>query len=289
MSKLQRLTLVSVLSLFGLAEVLTPTVSEAQEPPRMSQHGTVSQTITGTTITVEYDRPTARGRDLKAQNVIHFGQYWTPGANWATTLEVDGAVKIEGQDLAPGRYSVWTIPGDDMWTVIISGDHHVFHTRTPDEAKEVLRFDVAAIEGPDVDALQFYFPEVTGNKTTLNFHWGTYVVPMHLEVRPWPMAELTAEDRALYLGTYDDPDGAELIIDEEDEVLVIKGLPFMEGGSLQLIPKGHHTFQYGVIMNGELREVWIPSVEMAFVVEAGKATGFGMWRGGQQVSEHNRR
>lgn len=284
------LILASALLLIALAsDTVIPSRAAAQEPPRMSQHGTVSQTITGTTITVEYDRPTARGRDLKEADVIHFGRFWTPGANWATTLEIDGPVKIEGQDLAPGKYSMWMIPRDEAWTVILSADHRVFHTRTPDETKEVLRFDVEAIGGHDVDALQFYFPEVTGHRTTLNFHWGTFIIPMHLEVTPWPMAEVTAEQRAVYTGTYEGPEGAELVIDEEDDILVIKGLPFMEGGTLQLIPKGHHTYQYGVIMDGELREVWIPTLEMVFIVEDGQATSFEVWQRGAMRSTHARR
>ena len=130
---------------------------------------------------MEYDRPTARGRDLKGQNVIHFGRFWTPGANWATTLEVDGDITIEGQNLAAGKYSMWMIPRDDSWTVILSEDDRVFHTRRPDETREALRFEVTPIGGAYMEALTFYFPEVSGHTTTLNFHWGEFVIPMRLE------------------------------------------------------------------------------------------------------------
>ncbi len=256
------------------------TLANAQEPPRMSQHGTVSQTITGTTITVEYDRPTARGRDLKGQDIIHFGRFWTPGANWATTVEVDGSFKVEGHELGAGKYSIWMIPGDDEWTVVFSEDDRVFHTRTPDQNKEAARFTVASVEGPEMDALTFYFPEVTGHRTTLNFHWGHFVVPIRFEVSPWPMAALTDEDLARYVGSYTDPRGNAVTVTNVGGVLEISGLSFLGGDSSQLIPKGHHTFNFGNVIDGELRGIWLPRFELAFVMENGDVSAIEMWGSG---------
>ena len=53
----------------------------------------MSQTIDGTTITVEYSRPTARGpRPLRRPRAV--GHRVDPGANWATTLETDKDIQI---------------------------------------------------------------------------------------------------------------------------------------------------------------------------------------------------
>ena len=49
-----------------------------------SEKGSVIQTVDGTTITIEYYRPVARGR-TPFPDVVHWGRMWTPGANWATT------------------------------------------------------------------------------------------------------------------------------------------------------------------------------------------------------------
>ena len=67
---------------------------------RLSERGRVSQTVSGTTITVDYARPGARGRDIFG-GVVHWGEVWTPGANWGTTLEVDRAIKLNGHDVPP--------------------------------------------------------------------------------------------------------------------------------------------------------------------------------------------
>src|SRR4051812_47371942 len=88
---------------------LTPALACAQI--RASEHGTVTQRVSGTTISVEYDRPVARGRTLFGEGgVVHWGDKWTPGANWATTIDVDTDVRIDGQPLPKGKYSIWLVP-----------------------------------------------------------------------------------------------------------------------------------------------------------------------------------
>ena len=68
---------------------------------RASELGTMTQTIDGTKITVEYSRPRSRGRDpLFGTKAVRWGETWTPGANWATTLELNKNVKIDGKPVA---------------------------------------------------------------------------------------------------------------------------------------------------------------------------------------------
>ena len=56
------------------------------QPPAIkpSQHGSVSQQVAGTTITIEYDRPVARGRELFGA-LVPYDHVWCPGANDCTT------------------------------------------------------------------------------------------------------------------------------------------------------------------------------------------------------------
>jgi len=154
----------------------------AQEPPKIkpSQHGTVSQRINETTITVVYNRPTARGRELFGK-LVPYGRIWCPCADDATTLEVTTPVKIDGQELPAGKYSVWTEPQADRWTVIFNKNHAVWHTRYP-EGQDQLRLQVTPRTGAHMESLAFYFPAVDGRKTELVIHWGSVVVPMAIEV-----------------------------------------------------------------------------------------------------------
>ena len=109
-----------VLLWLGLA--IVPALVQAQ---MASEKGTVSQTIDGTTITIEYSRPVARGR-TPFPDVVHWGRMWTPGANWATTIDVDRPVLVNGDSLPKGKYSIWMIPAQGSWTVMFSRDEHRF-------------------------------------------------------------------------------------------------------------------------------------------------------------------
>jgi len=54
--------------------------------------------------------------------LVPYGEVWRTGANEATTIEFDKPVKIEGKDLAAGKYALFTIPGENEWTIIINKD-----------------------------------------------------------------------------------------------------------------------------------------------------------------------
>ena len=166
-----------------------------------SEKGTVSQTVDGTTITIEYSRPVARGR-TPFPDVVRFGRMWTPGANWATTLEVDRPVHLNGLDVPKGKYGVWMIPGADEWTVTLSRDVRRFHTSPPSSGEEQVRFTVKPSTGSHMETLAFYFPVITRDGATLDMHWGTTVVPMRVTVEPSRAPTISDSERASYVGRY---------------------------------------------------------------------------------------
>src|ERR1043166_8508411 len=81
--------------------------AHARAQVRASEAASVSQTVDGTKLTIEYSRPRGRARDSLFGKVVPWGLTWTPGANFATTLEVSKDVRINGHPLAKGKYSVW--------------------------------------------------------------------------------------------------------------------------------------------------------------------------------------
>jgi hypothetical protein len=85
---------IEVWMLVAASVAALPAVGQAQV--RASERGGAFQVVNGTTITIEYSRPAVRGRVTMFGGQIPWGQVWTPGANWATTLEVDLVVSING-------------------------------------------------------------------------------------------------------------------------------------------------------------------------------------------------
>jgi hypothetical protein len=150
-----------------------------------SQHGSVTQQIQGTSVTVSYNRPVARGRELFG-TLVRWGRIWHPGADSVTTISLSTKVTIDGHALAAGRYSLWTIPAEapEQWTVIFNKGLGGWHTNYPGESQDALRLKVTTETGPHMETLTYYFPMVDADSAVLRLQWGTMIVPMKIKVTP---------------------------------------------------------------------------------------------------------
>lgn len=157
--------------------------ASAQSGIRPSQHGTVSQRVGYTDVTIVYNRPVARGRTLFG-DVVRWGRVWTPGADSATIIEFSRDVAVEGKALKAGSYTLWMTPqpAPEPWAVIFSKAVHIFHTPYPGEDQDVLRLTVTPERGEHMEVLAFYFPVVAPDSAVLRMHWGTTVVPLRIRV-----------------------------------------------------------------------------------------------------------
>jgi len=169
----------------GVLSALAAASPLAAQGIPFSQHGSVSQRVGVTDIAIEYNRPVTRGRTLFGDHaLVHWNEVWHPGADSATTITFSRDVLIEGQPLAAGSYTLWTVPRPDRWTVVFSHALHIFHFPYPGEAQDALRVDVTPETGGHMDALAFYFPVVAPDSTVLRLHWGEMVVPIHIRTTP---------------------------------------------------------------------------------------------------------
>src|SRR4051794_22602687 len=143
-----------------------------QTPPKPSQHGSVTQQVGGTTITVEYNRPVARGRDLFG-SLVPYDRVWCPGADECTTLTTTTDITVQGKTLPAGTYTVWARPGREKWAVIFNTAHPTFHTqyfRVQD--RDLLTLEATPRTAAHMETLAFYFAVVDGHHAELVLHWG---------------------------------------------------------------------------------------------------------------------
>src|ERR1700761_7927573 len=82
---------------------------------------TLKQRVGLTDIEIVYSRPSAKGRPIFG-GLVPYGQVWRTGANASTTISFSTPVKLTGTDIPAGKYSLFTIPGETEWTVIINKD-----------------------------------------------------------------------------------------------------------------------------------------------------------------------
>jgi hypothetical protein len=159
----------------AVVSAATP-AARAQGIP-FSQHGTVSQRVGFTDITIEYNRPVARGRVL-------FGDGGVVHADSAATITLSRDLLVERHLLKAGQYTLWTIPRPDQWTVIFSRAVHVFHIPYPGQDQDALRVEVKPETGSHMEVLAYYFPVVASDSAVLRLHWGETIVPLHLRTTP---------------------------------------------------------------------------------------------------------
>lgn len=266
-----------------LVSGLAPRELAAQ--PRGSERSTVSQVINGTTVTLDFSRPVARGRDNLFGGVIHWGEVWTPGANWATTIESDRAIRLNGHQVPAGKYSIWLQPREQgPWTLSLNREWRLYHDAPVPEDGFFLRFDVHPEQGQHMEALNWYFHSLSSQEGLLRMHWGPTFVALEVETEAFTWAPLAATERASLLGSFafetrDPTTGGPLEVTihvvEEDGRLVGRWGQF----PIALVPAGSAEFMIGFLRQGELLDV-APEMTLRILTEGGVSSGAELrWEG----------
>ena len=150
------------------------------EFPSASQHGTITQRVGLTDISVDYSRPDKRGREIFG-GLVPYGKVWRTGANSPTTIKFSDAVKIEGKDLAAGEYAFYTMPGENEWTIIFSKNLKLWGAYGYKPDADALRVTVKPMTLPDeVETFTIGFANLKDDGATLHLDWDKTRVPIQL-------------------------------------------------------------------------------------------------------------
>lgn len=141
---------------FSICAVLAMTLSQAQfkaptldrSPMDMSYYPSnypvlkIQDKLTEPLVArVIYSRPQKNGRKVFGE-LVEYDKVWRLGANEATELEIYKDVKINGQKLKKGRYTIYCIPSVNSWKVIFNKETDIWGAFQYDEKKDVLRLDL---------------------------------------------------------------------------------------------------------------------------------------------------
>lgn len=121
------------------------TVIQAQDDdypyPSLSPEGSITQVVGNTKIELTYERPAVRNRKIFGE-LVPWKKVWRTGAGKCTRISFDKPVKLQGQPVAAGAFSLFTIPTPDEWVVIINADTTLYGSYDYDKKKDVVRFSV---------------------------------------------------------------------------------------------------------------------------------------------------
>jgi hypothetical protein len=171
------LILFVVLASFSLeAQINTPAPSPASK---------LIQTVGLTEVSVEYSRPSMRGRTIFG-DLVPYDKLWRTGANGYTLISFDNDVKIAGNDVEAGTYSVFTKPGATTWDVFFYTDTEGGGTpRNWDDSKVVAKATVPAIKMPEgviIETFTITIDDLTSNSANLGMMWADTYVAVNFEV-----------------------------------------------------------------------------------------------------------
>lgn len=169
----------------AVALLLSSTASYAQERAnneiRQSPNASVTQTIGTTKVSINYGRPAVQERQIFG-SLVPFEEVWRTGANEATTISFSDNVRIEGQPLKEGTYGLFTIPGEEGWTVIFNNVATQWGAFDYTSEEDALRVKVEPEKAVPMEQMMFYFEDVTANSATVYLHWDEVKVPFTVQV-----------------------------------------------------------------------------------------------------------
>lgn len=166
----------AAIAIAGLAWVAGVSAQEK----RISPHDKSEVTLAGKQITITYGRPSIRNRKIMG-DLVPYGEVWRTGADEATTLITPVDLNIGGTDVAAGEYTLWTLPSDGAWKLIINRQTGQWGTNY-DETRDLARVDMQKSALPQtVDEFTISWDKKDDRSADLVLEWeNTRVsVPVH--------------------------------------------------------------------------------------------------------------
>jgi DUF2911 family protein len=140
--------------------------SKRPSPPAQAQ----CKLPDGKTITTDYSSPRAKGRQIFG-GLVPYNEVWRTGANEATTFVTTANLNVEGKDVPAGNYTIFTVPAQDKWTLIINKKTGEWGIPYHYESDELVRvpMQVSKTSGP-VENFTINYDQ-SGGGCTLQISW----------------------------------------------------------------------------------------------------------------------
>lgn len=147
-------------------------MAEGEEQPKSKSPLQMAMTNVGKNhVHIEYHAPSKRGRQIFG-GLVAYGEVWVTGAHNATSIRFSKNVEIGGVKIPEGKYALFTIPGENEWTVIINKNWDQHLADEYDEAEDIVRLTVTpdALE-ESVETLAYEVIAEDENTGTISISW----------------------------------------------------------------------------------------------------------------------
>ncbi|TAE38998.1 MAG: DUF2911 domain-containing protein [Runella slithyformis] len=156
----------------ALAAVASFSIQAQINTPSPSPSATVSQGVGLAKVSIEYSRPSLRGRKMFGTPLAAYGSVWRTGANKIPNLTFSQEVMIEGKKIAAGTYGLFTIPAEGEWTIILSKNPNQWGAYDYKEADDALRVKVKAEKlAKSEEHFTMEFTDFTPTSAKITIRW----------------------------------------------------------------------------------------------------------------------
>lgn len=174
-------TKLTVLAAFAAFTLTTAGLQAQLKVPAPSPSQTIKQSFGLGDITVEYSRPSVKGRVIFG-DLVPYGKIWRTGANATTKITFSDDVKLEGTEVKAGTYGLYSIPNKDAWEVMLYKDLALGgNVADYKQENEVLRFKVKpTMLAEKVESFTIELANVTSSSATIELTWDKTRVPLNV-------------------------------------------------------------------------------------------------------------
>ena len=153
--------------------------------PAASPTAVIRQQVGLTNFEITYSRPSVKEREIFG-GLQSYGSVWRTGANAATKITFDTVIEFGGKTVKPGTYALFSIPGEDNWTVILNSESDQWGAFNYDEEKDVVRADVPVENSKrSIETFTIWFNDLRDETANLNLTWEnvSVAVPITVDVQ----------------------------------------------------------------------------------------------------------
>ncbi|QTD39251.1 DUF2911 domain-containing protein [Polaribacter batillariae] len=165
--------------------------------PAPSPFSTLEQKVGLTDVTIEYSRPSMRGRTIFG-DLVPYGKTWRTGANVNTKVTFSTNVTVNGKNVEKGTYALYTVPNQKTWDIMLYKDADNWgNPKEWDDAKVVASITADVVKMPmKIETFTITLDDLTNNSGVIGILWEDVYVGLPIEV-PTDAAVMASIDEVM--------------------------------------------------------------------------------------------
>lgn len=162
----------------------TFTMNSQIKTPAPSPSSKLEQVVGLTDVTIDYSRPSIKGRTIFG-DLVPYGKVWRTGANARTKITFGEDVLVDGKEVKAGTYAIFTIPSEDYWDVILYTEFSGSGAPAEiDQSKVATKMTLKTqLLEKDVQSLTIDISTITNSTASINIYWAQTKVTFDILVQ----------------------------------------------------------------------------------------------------------